>query len=92
MLRIEKLGKKHFTLQIAREKRLAERHARMQKQLAEKQARDKAEEEKREAQHDLRTVHRERVEAWKSGKKVGLNKLLQLIFQACGAANVVLPC
>ena len=49
---------------------MAEKHARMQKQLAEKQARDKAEEETREAQHDLRAVHRERIEAWKSGKKV----------------------
>ena len=51
----------------------------MQKQLAEKHARDKAEEEKQAAQHDLRTIHKERVEAWKSGKKVNL-PLYSLIF------------
>ena len=57
-------------LQIARKKRLALQHARMQKQLQEKMDRDRAEAEKTEAQHDLRASHRERIEAWKSGKKV----------------------
>lgn len=59
-------------LQVARKKRLAAQHARMQKQLQDKMDRDRAEEAKREAQHDHRAVHRERIEAWKSGKKVGL--------------------
>lgn len=63
-------GKMWIAVQIARKKRLAAQHARMQKQLTEKQARDKAEEEKQDAQHDLRLAHRERMEAWKSGKKV----------------------
>ena len=59
-------------LQIARQKRLAAQQARIQKQLQEKVDRDRAEEQKREAQHDHRAVHRERIEAWKSGKKVHL--------------------
>ena len=57
-------------MQVARQKRLAAQQARIQKQLQEKMDRDRAEEQKREAQHDHRLVHRERIEAWKSGKKV----------------------
>lgn len=57
-------------VQIARQRRLAATRARMQRQLAEKQARDRAEAQQQEAQHDLRSHHRERIEAWKSGKKV----------------------
>lgn len=44
----------------------------MQKQLQDKVDRDQAEEQKRQAQHDHRAVHRDRIEAWKSGKKVSL--------------------
>jgi len=58
-------------VQIARKKRLALQHARMQKQLQEKLDRDRADAAKTEAQHDLRASHKERIEAWKSGKKVG---------------------
>ncbi len=57
-------------VQVARRKRLAAQQARIQKQLQEKVDRDRAEEQKRDAQHDHRVVHRERIEAWKSGKKV----------------------
>ena len=57
-------------MQVARRKRLAAQQARIQKQLQDKVDRDQAEEQKREAQHDHRAVHRARIEAWKSGKKV----------------------
>lgn len=57
-------------VQIARRKRLAEKHARMQRQLAEKQARDLEEVQQQDQQYKLRAFHHTRIEAWKSGKKV----------------------
>ena len=71
--------------QIARRKRLAEMHSRMQRQLAEKQARDQAEAEKHEAQSGLRAVHNARMDAWKSGKKVR-------IYYNCPFCGLNTPC
>lgn len=64
---------------IARKKRLALQQARIQKQLQEKVERDRAEAQKTEAQHDLRASHKERIEAWKSGKKDNIRALLSTL-------------
>eukprot|EP00887_Chlorella_sp_A99_P002539 scaffold6.g2539.t1 len=59
-----------------RERRIAEKHARMAAQLAEKRARDEAEAAEKAGKVELRDTLRPRITAWTAGKKDNIRALL----------------
>jgi hypothetical protein len=55
-----------------RERRLAEKHAKMKAALMEKQSKEEEEATRRSQQQNFKATHRERIDVWKNKNKVGL--------------------